>query len=267
VSAAVEEKRRWFKPPKMQDNGTMELVDHLRELRYRLVVSVAALVVVSIGCLVFVDQLYNIMTKPITDAIATYQASYPGARVELTTEGVTGAFSLFFKVGFMAGFVLSCPVWIYQLWSFVAPGLLSKEKKVVYSFMGAAIPLFLLGVAAGYWISPKGFAAMLSFNPPNVVNLNEMNNFLSFEMRLLLVFGLAFLLPVVLVSLNRIGIVTGAQLGKFRNMAILLCTAFAAVATPSVDAFTMLVLDVPMIAMYLISEVLCRIHDRQNKKS
>jgi sec-independent protein translocase protein TatC len=98
-----------------------------------------------------------------------------------------------------------------------------------------------------------------------VTNLNDVGTFLSFELRLLLVFGLAFQLPVLLVSLNRLGIVTGQALGNFRGPAIVLCAGFSAIATPTTDAFTMLVLMIPMIIMYEIAEVLCRMNDKRRQ--
>ncbi len=264
MTAAVQEpKPKWYRPPKPSEDGTMELADHLRELRYRLIVSVAGVVLVSIVCLAFYDDLLGILMRPINEAVATYQARNPGAVVQMTTEGVTGAFTLYFRVGFTAGLVLSCPVWLYQLWAYIAPALMKTEKKVALGFLGAAIPLFLFGVAVGYLVTPKGFAAMLQFNPPDVVNLNELNRFLDFEVRLLLVFGIAFLLPVVLISLNLMGVVTGEQLGKFRAPAMMICTLFAAIATPSTDAFSMAALALPMFIMYLVSEIICRIHDRR----
>lgn len=241
----------------------MELADHLRELRYRLIVSVAGVILISIVCLAFYDDLFALLMRPINEAVDTYQARNPGAVVQMTTEGVTGAFTLYFRVGFTAGLVLSCPLWLYQLWAYIAPALLKKERKVALGFLGAAIPLFLLGVSVGYLVTPKGFSAMLQFNPPDVVNLNELNRFLNFEVRLLLVFGVAFLLPVILVSLNLMGVITGQQLGKFRAPALMICALFAAIATPSTDAFSMAALALPMFVMYLVSEVVCRIHDRR----
>jgi len=153
-------------------------------------------------------------------------------------------------------------VWLYHLWRFIVPALKEPERRTAGVFLGAAVPLFLAGVALGYVIAPRGFAVLLRFNPPTVTNLNDVGTFLSFLLRLLLIFGLAFLLPVLLVSLNRVGLVSGEGLGKFRSPAVVLCAVFAAIATPTTDAITMLVLMVPMVAMYLIAEVLCRRNDR-----
>ena len=253
----------WLRPPKTGPAGTMTLVGHLRELRYRFLVSIAAIVVTTAVALVFEAQLLQVVLWPIRQAVEIFQASRPGNQVEMVTQGLTAGFALFFRVSFVAGVIAACPVWIFQLWRFVVPALKKRERATARWFLVSAIPLFLAGVATGYLISSRGFAMLLSFNPPTVINLNDIGTFLTFELRLLLVFGLAFLLPVLLVSLNRLGLVKGAMLGRFRGWAIVLCAIFAAIATPTTDALTMLVLMVPMVGMYVIAEVLCRLHDRR----
>ena len=253
----------WLRPPKPSEDGSMALGDHLRELRYRLIVSMVAILLTTLVALIFYDYLMQLALSPIEQAIAAYQAKRPNADVVLSTDGVMGAFVLYFKVCFTAGFIVACPIWLYQLWAFIAPGLLANEKRVALRFLGAAIPLFLLGVVTGYLITPKGFAVMMQFNPDGVTNINELNNFLNFELRLLLVFGVSFLLPVVLITLNRLGVVKATQLTRFRSLAIFLCFVFAAIATPSADAISMLALSLPMAAMYVLSEVICHRHDRK----
>ena len=241
----------------------MPLADHLRELRYRLLVAVLAVLVFAAVALIFYQPLLDVVLWPIKQAIDLYQQANPGAQVELVTNGLTSAFALYFKVCVMAGFIVACPVWLYQLWRFVSPALGEGARRTALIFLVPAIPLFLAGVAVGYWITPRGFAMMLGFNPPTVVNLNDLNDYLGFELRLLLIFGAAFLLPVVLIMLNRVGIVKGAALAKGRRVAIVICAVFSAVATPTTDAITMLILAVPMVAMYLVAEIVCRVHDRK----
>jgi len=241
----------------------MSLTDHLRELRYRLLVSLAAIVVFAGIAFFFYEPLLQVVLWPIKQAIIDYQAAHPGAQVELVTHGVTSAFALFFKIAMMAGFIVACPVWLYQLWRFISPALGEEARRTALVFLLPAVPLFLAGVVLGYFVTPKGFALLLGFNPPSVVNLNDLNDYLGFELRLLLVFGAAFLLPVVLVMLNRVGLVQATTLAKGRKVAIVICAVFAAVATPTTDAITMLILMVPMVGMYLVAEVICRVHDRK----
>ncbi|SER63687.1 sec-independent protein translocase protein TatC [Propionibacterium cyclohexanicum] len=252
-----------LRPPEIGEDGSMELIDHLRELRYRVIVSMVAVLMVALVCFIFFNQLMAIAFAPIEQAIAMYKATSPGAQVEITTANLTGGFSLFMKVPIIAGFILSCPIWLYQVWAFIAPGLIATEKRAAMRFLLSAIPLFLAGVLLGYWIAPKGFAVLLQFNPPGVLNLNDANQFLTFELTLLLVFGVSFLLPVVLVTLNSFGIVTGAGLAKFRTVAIFLCFLFAAVATPSTDPISMSVLAIPMSLLYVIAEIICRRADKR----
>lgn len=254
---------QWLRPPKPSTDGKMSLFDHLRELRYRILVSLAAVIVLSGIALIFYQPLLWVVLWPVRRAIDMYQQATPGAQVEMVTNGLTSAFSLYFKVGVMAGFLAACPIWMYQLWRFISPGLRDNERHTALVFLLPAVPLFLAGVGLGYWMTPRGFAVLLGFNPPNVVNLNDLNYYLGFEMRLLLLFGLAFLLPVVLVMLNRVGILKAKALASGRKIAILACTVFAGVATPTTDAFTMLLLAVPMVVMYLVAEIICRVHDRK----
>ncbi|MCL2481953.1 MAG: twin-arginine translocase subunit TatC [Propionibacteriaceae bacterium] len=253
----------WLRPPKPGPAGSMSLGDHLRELRYRFLVSMAAILVTTALSLIFEAQLLQVVLWPIRQAVEVFQANRPGDSVEMVTQGITAGFSLYFRVCFVAGFIAACPVWLFQLWRFIVPALKYRERHTAVQFLGAAVPLFLIGVVLGYMICPRGFAMLLSFNPPSVVNLNDVGTFMSFELRLLLIFGLAFQLPVLLVSLNRLGMISGAALGKFRGPAVVLCGVFAAVATPTTDALTMLALMIPMVSMYLIAEVLCRLHDRR----
>jgi sec-independent protein translocase protein TatC len=241
----------------------MPLAGHLRELRYRFLVALAAIIVTTLISLIFEAQLLRAVLWPIEQAVVIFQESRPNDHIELVTQGLTAGFSLYFRVCFVAGFIAACPIWLYQLWRFIVPALERREKRAAAQFLGAAIPLFLFGVAMSYLFCPRGFAVLMSFNPPSVTNLNDIGTFLSFELRLLLIFGLAFQLPVLLVSLNRLGLISGAMLGKFRSPAVIICGLFSAIATPTTDALTMLAMMLPMVAMYLIAEVLCRLHDRK----
>lgn len=241
----------------------MALVDHLKELRYRVIVSMVAITVTMLVSLIWNRFLFNLVFGPYQKSIAIYKEANPGGNVLMTTDGLAGSVTLILKVGLFAGLIVSCPIWLYQIWAFIAPGLLAKEKKYALYFLGASIPLFLSGVALGYWISPKGFVVLLGFTPDGVSNLQDINNFLRFMTIMLLVFGVSFLLPVILVTLNLVGVLKAATMAKYRMFAFFLCFVFGAVATPSADPFSMLALAVPMVGMYIISEVICTINDRR----
>ena len=200
---------------------------------------------------------------PYYAAVDSLKDSRPDAQTMIVNDGVVSPFTLAVIACIAGGIVLSSPVWLYQLWAFVAPGLVAKEKKYALAFMGSAIPLFLSGVALAYWIAPKGFAVLLGFTPDDVTNLQDVSKFLQFLTIMLLVFGLSFLLPVVLVALNLMGVVRARTLSRFRIPAIFICFVFGAVATPSVDPFSMLAMAIPMALMYIISEVICHANDRR----
>ncbi len=270
MATTTTEKRKlnlgWLTPPAKSVDGTMALVDHLKEFRYRVIISALGVILVTALCMVFYKQLYAVVMDPWAQARSIYLARNPevdGSKIILSVANLTGGFMLILKVGGLFGLILSCPVWLYQLWSFIVPGLLVNEKKYARRFLGAAIPLFLAGVALGYWISPKGFAVLMQFNPQGVTNITDAAQYLSFVMRMLTVFGLSFLLPVVIVALNLVGVVKAKGLAKYRNLTIFGCFVFGAVATPSVDPFSMLALSLPMVVMYFVSEFICRANDRR----
>lgn len=256
-----------LKPPPVPPDGNMALADHLRELRYRLVASVIAIVVGMIVVSFFFDHLFQILMHPIDLAVADLKQTRPDQQINVVTNGVATPMTLWLKVVGIAGLIVTSPLWLWQLWAFIAPGLLAKEKKWAVIFIGSAVPLFLAGVTVGYLVMPKGISVMLSFTPASqgINNLLDLPYFLSFLIRMMLVFGGAFLLPVVLVVLNLAGILRGRQLAAARSYAIFGVFVFAAVATPSTDPLSMLVLAIPMAVLYEIAEVICRLHDKARK--
>lgn len=267
MSAAGSPRRKgWFarfRPPEFDENGSMTLWDHLREIRYRLIVSVAAVAVLFVVAFIFYPNIVELILRPYQQAAAVVRARTPGAQIQVVNSGVAAPMLLALKSAGLAALIAACPVWIYQLWAFIVPGLLTREKRVARLFLLSAIPLFVSGVVVGYLILPAAFEFMLGFTVANagVANLQDLNDFLSLEMQMLLVFGVSFLLPVVLVMLNLLGLVKERALAKARSFAIFGCFLFGAVATPSGDPFSMLALALPLTIMYLVSEVICSRHD------
>lgn len=259
----------WLKPPPVPPDGNMSLFEHLRELRYRFVVAAVIIIVGMIVCAFFWLQLYDILLYPYQVAKADLMAARPDAKIDAVNIGVTAPMMLAVKVVAIAALVLTSPGWLYQLWSFIAPGLLSKEKKWAVLFIATSTPLFIAGVALGYWVMPKGISVMLSFTPESleITNLLDLPYFLNFLIRLMLVFGVAFLLPVVVVALNLIGVISAQQLAKSRIYVIFGTFVFGAVATPSTDPFSMLALALPMSVLFLISEVICRLNDKRKGRA
>lgn len=268
----AEGKRRrfaWLRPPEAGPGGTMSLGDHLRELRYRLVVSVIVIIVMSLLAAILYDQLYQVMLRPYLLARQMLAESNPNLDPTTVITGVTTPLILAMKVCVVAGVVLASPFWVYQLWAFIVPALLAKEKKYALGFLGAAIPLFLLGVLIGYYILPQGISVLLAFTPSTVpvTNLLEVDAFLKLTLQMMVIFGLGLLMPVVVVGANMMGVLSAAQLKKARTYVIFGLFVFGAAATPSTDPFSMLALSLPMVALYLIAEVICRIHDRRKARA
>jgi len=259
---------QWLKPPVLPPDGSMTLFEHLRELRYRLVVGALAIFLAMIACAFFYEQMYQILLHPYQVAKTTLETAKPGLKLEVVNIGVGAPFSLAVKITLIAGLVLSAPIWLYQIWSFVVPGLLAKEKKWALVFVAAASPLFAAGVALGYWVMPKGIAVLVGFTPEAVdtTNMLNVNDFLSFLIRVMLVFGVAFLIPVFVLMLNFIGVVKASQLAKARLYVIFGTFVFGAVATPSTDPISMLALAIPMSLLFLVAEVIAHLSDRRKSR-
>lgn len=256
----------WLKPPPAPPDGSMTLFEHLRELRYRLVVAALAIIVGMIVSAFFYPQLLDILKYPYNIGVEQQQAKDPDATNLLVNTNITSPLTLALKVSMVSGMVLTAPVWLYQLWAFIVPGLLAKEKKWALLFIGCATPLFLAGVALGYYIMPKGIAVLLGFTQSGITNLQDINVFLSFLLRVMVVFGIAFLIPLIVLMLNFLGVIKARQLAKARVYVIFATFVFGAVATPSTDPFSMLALAIPMSLLFLVAEVIAHIHDRRKEK-
>lgn len=248
--------------PSGQSDGAMTLIEHLRELRSRLFKAVAAIVVVSLACGFFYYEIVAFLTQPF-ETVITELAEREGLEASLTLNGVADPLTLALKVSLVSGIVLSSPIWLWQLWAFIVPGLHTNERRKSMAFAVIAGPLFMAGVALGYYVLPKGLEILLDFTPADVSNLVEVSRYLSFIMRMLLVFGVAFEIPLFVIMLNLAGVVTGKQLGESRPWIIIGTFVFAAVATPSTDPVSMLFLAGPMTGLFLISEVIARTLDRR----
>ncbi|MFV0450946.1 MAG: twin-arginine translocase subunit TatC [Propioniciclava sp.] len=256
---------RWLLPPDVPPDGVMSLGDHLRELRYRIVFSLVIILGGVAVCLVFYSQLYAFMLEPYNRATAALSETHPDIVVQATLQGVTSPLMLILQMVGMGGLVLTSPLWLYQVWAYLAPALLAKEKKYALAFLGAAVPLFLLGVTAAYLILPQAMVVLIGFTPDNqnIVNLLALNEFLTLMLKLMLVFGIGFLLPVVVVALNFLGIVPATSLKKARPYVLFGCAVFGAAATPGGDPFSMLALALPMMLLFFVAELIARANDKR----
>jgi sec-independent protein translocase protein TatC len=257
---------KWLKPPPVPPDGSMTLFEHLRELRYRLVVASLAIIAATILAAFFYQFLLELLTAPYRSGIDDLKENNPGAVTELVNINLTSPLKLAVQVCLVAGLVLSGPVWLYQLWAFIVPGLLAKEKKWALIFIGLASPLFAAGVATAYYVLPKAISVLLSFTAEGVANLQDINLFLSFMLRLMVVFGIAYLIPLLVLMLNIVGVVKASQLTKYRTLVIFGTFVFGAVATPSTDPFSMLALALPMSLLFLAAEAIAHVLDRRKAK-
>lgn len=244
-------------------DGRMALGDHLRELRARLIRSVLVLIAIFAVGLFFYDRLLDVVLVPYNDAREQLGQS---VQTDVYVASVTGPLLLQLKLCGVVAVILSSPYWIYQIWAFVLPGLHAKEKKWSRIFAAVAGPLFIAGVGVGYYVLPKAITVLISFTPANVNNLVEFGEFFSFITRMLLVFGVSFEIPLFVVMLNLAGVVSGKQLGRHRPWIVIGTFVFAAVATPSTDPFSMMMLAVPMLVLFLLAEVIARTVDRTRQR-
>jgi sec-independent protein translocase protein TatC len=244
-------------------DGRMALSDHFREFRARLLRSLLVLALAFAVAIVFRDALYDAVYGPYADA----QAQLPEGKTVATTSGAGAGLLLWLTLCGFAAAVVTAPYWLYQAWAFVLPGLYAQERRMTRIFVSVAGPLFIAGVALGYLTLPKALEVLIGFNPDGVTNLTDFNDYLQFFTRTLLVFGLAFNIPVFVVLLNLAGVVKGASLKAYRPWIIIGTFVFAAVATPSADPFTMTLMAVPMVLLFFVSEVIARLNDRRRARN
>jgi sec-independent protein translocase protein TatC len=242
----------------------MPLVSHLRELRTRLFKAGIAIVIgIVIGWIYYTD-IFAWLERPFETVVA--QARAEGRDVTLALTGVADAFVLQLQVAAVAGLVLSAPVWLYQLWRFVTPGLHRHEKYWALGFAAVATPLFLLGVALAYYVLPFGLELLFGFTPENVENIVAVDRYLSFFIRMVLVFGVGFLLPLLLVLLNFAGVLTGRRLVSWWRWIIFAVFIFGAVATPTGDPINLMLLSGPILILVAIAIGVCLLNDRRRAR-
>ena len=247
----------------------MPLADHLRELRNRLVIAVLALLVGTVVGFVIHDWVYTQMTRQICDISTIHGVGRPSKGCPngvLVADGPLAGLSLSFDISMMIGLIISSPIWSYQLWAFIAPGLYKKERKYGLGFVGVAVPLFLGGAAIAVWVFPKAIKILVGFVPGGMAQMIQGDAFLTFFIRMILVFGLSFEIPLLLVGLNFIGILSAAKLRSWWRPIVFIIFVFSAVATPTGDPLTMTVLAVPICLLFFVALGVATIHDRTKAK-
>jgi len=243
------------------EGGQMALIDHFRELRARLLRVALLMVIVFVVAFVYYSHLFELLLHPYNEARGILAKNHKESAPIIT--GVSGALSLQFKLCGLAAVVVTAPYWLYQIWAFIVPGLHSNERRWTRVFATVAGPMFLIGVATGYWVLPKGLEALISFTPKNVQNFVDISAYLTFVVKMLLAFGIAFEIPLFVVMLNLAGVVSGRALARQRPWIVVGAFTFAAFASPAPDPLSMLLLALPLTALFLVSEVIARLVDRR----
>ena len=242
----------------------MSLGDHLRELRNRVTISAIAILLGAVVGWIYYDRIINALTKPLQDLQAS---RHGGGVVNINFAGMTDAFALQLTTSLFVGLLIASPVWLFQIWGFIVPGLTKKEKLIARLFVVAAVPLFLAGCFFAFIMVPKAVAVLLGFTPEGAYNLQDGSQYLNFVLKFIVAFGCAFLLPVVLVALNLVGILPARAMLRSWRPAVMIIFVFAAVMTPTPDAYTMLFLASPMIALYFASIGVAFLLDRRKEET
>ena len=248
-----------------RERGTMPLLDHLRELRKRIMRAAFFIFIFSILGFVYYDQIITTLAEPVCD-LKLAQSSGSNNCGSLFISGVLGPLNLQVKVAFLTGVIISAPFWLYQLWAFIAPALHRKERRKSVLFIIAATPFFTLGAALAYYILPIAIKVLFGFTPDSLNNLVRFDDYLSFVLRIILIFGLAFELPVFLVSLNLIGVLSGKAILKPWRFAIFGITLFVAAFSPTADPLSMGALALPLILFYFGAGGIALLVDKKREK-
>lgn len=249
----------------------MSLVEHIRELRNRVLKALLAVTLGSIAGWIIEPHIWGFITGPycnlpkhVLDLHSL--GSGHGQTCKLLMTGLFDYFFIHIKLAIAIGIVMTAPIWLYQFWAFLAPGLHARERRYAYFFAGTALPLFAIGGTIAYFAMTKGLRFLIGMTPPNVITGITIDSYLSFAIAMLLIFGITFEVPLVMVVFNVAGILTHQRFAKWRRMIIFLVFAFAAIATPAPDPISMLLLAVPCVALVEAAEVFAWANDRRRAR-
>ncbi|MCP2636992.1 twin-arginine translocase subunit TatC [Microbacterium sp. HD4P20] len=240
----------------------MSLGQHLVELRKRLMIAAIALVIGMVVAFIITDPIIHWITGPIREI--TEERGDNFAALNFTS--VTSPFDMRMRIAFSIGIFLSAPVWLWQIWAFIMPGLTRKEVRYTIGFVAAAVPLFFAGCYVGVLIVPHVIELMWSFTPQGGVNFYNAPEYYDFVFKLMIVIGVSFVLPVFLVALNIAGVISGRAILKGWRVAVLIATAFAALATPAADVVSMLMLAGILVVLFFAAAGLSLLFDRRKAK-
>jgi sec-independent protein translocase protein TatC len=242
--------------------GRMALREHLLELRRRVVRSSAAILLGAVAGWFVYTTVFDALARPILEL----QQERGLGKISLNFPNPAAAFNLKIQLSILTGVVLASPVWLYQFWAFITPGLTRRERRYSFAFVGAALPLFLGGAALAWWVLPKAMSFFNEFVPRAGTNFIEAPTYFSFVTRIILAFGIAFVIPVVLVALNMVGLLSGRALVRQWRITVFGCFLFAAIATPTPEATTMCILAGAMCLLFGLAIAICLFGDRRRAR-
>ncbi len=247
--------------------GHMPLKEHIRELRNRLAVSLLAIGLAGVYGWTLYNPIFEYLARPYNE-LALRHGRNPGD-FKITFVDVAGAFNLHIKIAFAVGLVIASPIVLYQIWAFVVPGLKKTEKKYALAFLSAAVPLFALGCFAATRVIPIALNFLIGLQPnvDGVASYTSADRVIDFGVKMILGFGIMFVLPVLLVSLNFLGILPAAVLIKGWRVVVLVIVVLSAMASPSPDAWSMLLLAVPVLFLFGLAMLICYLHDRRKNRN
>ena len=247
--------------------GRMPVMDHIRELRNRVVKVLLAVGAGMVAGFIFFNPVWRVIERPLCAAVIRGHTGCQTLGVnQLALDGPLDSFYLRVKVAVIVAVVVSSPVWLYQAWAFIAPGLYAREKRWGYIFLGTAVPLFLAGIALAYLSLGRSMHFLLGLTPSGVANIIDVDQYMSFVMAMMLAFGIAFLVPLGIIMLNLAGILTHQQFRKWRRVMIFAVFVVAGMANPSPDPTTMLILGGACVALVEVAEFIIWSHDRRQAR-
>ncbi len=252
-----------FRPKRRDPEGTMSLVEHLEELRRRLVISVVAIAVGSVVGWILYDAVIELLLEPYCDYWATVPPeNRPTDSCSLFFMGAVDPVLIKLKVVVFLGLFIALPVVLWELWAFIVPGLTQREKRLAVPFVASSVILFALGAYLAYATLPRALSFLLGFAGSEFAPLLTGDRFLSFVMLVALAFGLSFEFPIVLIFLTVVGVISTQMLRDWRRWAYLGISVFAAFITPSADPYTMLAMMLPMMLFYEAAIIVARLLKR-----
>ncbi|MCX6403320.1 MAG: twin-arginine translocase subunit TatC [Actinobacteria bacterium] len=241
--------------------ASMPLMEHLAELRRRLIISVVAITIGVFPAWAYYKQIFGFLREPFDEVVKNNSA-----QASLTLGGVVDPFTLQIQVSLVSAIVISSPIWLFQTWRFVTPGLHRNEKKWALLFAGIATPLVGLGACFAYFVMPISLQVLIGFTPDNVSNLIAVDKYFDFLFKMVLVFVIGALIPFALVLMNFAGVLTAAKIRSWWRMIVMSTLLFAAVATPTGDPLNMTLVAAPILTLIVLAWAIASLNDLRRRK-